>query len=85
MCVFIFSTTFICNISHSRKNSARYFHKYEYFFKLNTSWSCRILMKLRLYRKFFEKTQIPHFIRIRSVAAELFAMDRRTDRATWQS
>ena len=24
---FIFSTTFVCNISHSKKNSSRYYHK----------------------------------------------------------
>jgi len=27
MCVAIFSTTFVFNISHSEKNSARYYHK----------------------------------------------------------
>jgi len=27
MCVLIFSTTFVWNISHSKKNSARYYHK----------------------------------------------------------
>ena len=29
MCVLIFSTTFIWNISHSKNKSARYFHKHE--------------------------------------------------------
>jgi hypothetical protein len=27
MCVLIFPTTFAWNISHSKKNSARYYHK----------------------------------------------------------
>ena len=32
MCVLIFSTTFVRNISHSNKNSARYCHKCENVF-----------------------------------------------------
>jgi hypothetical protein len=32
MCVLIFSTTFVWNISHSKKNSARYYHKCTYVF-----------------------------------------------------
>ena len=28
MCVFIFSTNFVCNITHSKRNSTRYSHKY---------------------------------------------------------
>jgi stalled ribosome alternative rescue factor ArfA len=32
MCVLIFSTTFVCKISHSKKNSGRYDHKCTYVF-----------------------------------------------------
>jgi hypothetical protein len=46
MCVLIFSTTFIWNISHSKKNSLRYYHKCTYVFTLSTSYSCQILIKL---------------------------------------
>jgi hypothetical protein len=31
MCVLIFSTTFFGNMYHSKKNSARYFHKCKYY------------------------------------------------------
>ena len=30
VCVLIFSTKFVINISHSKKNSARYYQKYTY-------------------------------------------------------
>jgi hypothetical protein len=40
MCVSIFSTTFVGNISHFNKNLARYYHKCE-----NVTF-CRILIKL---------------------------------------
>jgi hypothetical protein len=45
MCVLIFSTDFIQNISHSKKNSARYYHKRENVFISCTRYSRRILMK----------------------------------------
>jgi hypothetical protein len=32
ICGLIFSTTFVRNISHSKKNSVRYFHKFAYVF-----------------------------------------------------
>ena len=32
MCVLIFSTTFVWNISHSKENSAKYYHKCTLFF-----------------------------------------------------
>jgi hypothetical protein len=30
MCIVIFTATFVCNISHSKKNSARYCHNVQY-------------------------------------------------------
>jgi hypothetical protein len=45
MCVLIFSTTFVWNISHSAKNSARYFHKC-------TSLGLHVKYRLFLYRLF---------------------------------
>jgi hypothetical protein len=38
MCVFIFSTTFVYNISHSKKNLARYCHKCENVFLQSTRY-----------------------------------------------
>jgi hypothetical protein len=81
MCVLIFSTTLIWNISHSKKNLARYCHKCENVFIQTTRYSCQILIKLKFSRQLIEKeAQMSRFIKIRLVEAELFFADRRTDR-----
>jgi hypothetical protein len=49
ICVLIFSTTFIWNISHSKKNPARYFHKRRNVFMYSTPYFCRVLMKLECF------------------------------------
>jgi len=46
MCVLIFSTTFVCNISCYHNSSARYCYKYTWVF----------LMKLEFYQQIFEKS-----------------------------
>jgi hypothetical protein len=55
MCVLIFSTTFVWNISHSKKNSASYYHKCTQVFMWSTRYSCQILTKLEFSRLVFEK------------------------------
>jgi len=55
MCVLIFSTTFVWNISHSKKNSTIYDHKCTLFFMQGTRCSRHILMKLEFSRQIFEK------------------------------
>ena len=45
MCVLIFSTTFVWNISHAKKNSARFCHKCSNFCTWNARYSCQILIK----------------------------------------
>ena len=79
MCVLIFSTTFVRNISHSMKNWARYDQRRILVFMWSTRYSCQILMKLEFSRQIFENTQILNFMKYRPVAAELFHADRRTD------
>jgi hypothetical protein len=54
-CVLIFSTTFIWNISHSQKNSARYCHKSENVFMWRARYFCRILKKLAFSWQVLEK------------------------------
>ena len=49
--ILIFSTTFIWNTSHSKKNSARYCHKCENVFMQSTRHFCRIWIKLEFSRK----------------------------------
>ena len=55
MCGLIFSTTFVWNISHSKKNWARYDKKCVLVFMRSTGYSCQILMKLELSWWIFEK------------------------------
>ena len=54
-CVLIFSTTFVWNISHSKKNSERYYHISLLVFVYSTPYSCRISKKLEFYRHIWEK------------------------------
>ena len=77
--VLIFSTNIVWNISRSKKNSARYYHKCTYVFM----WSAVILVRfewnLNFLDRFSKNTQILNFMKIRPVEAELFHVDRRTD------
>jgi hypothetical protein len=54
-CVLIFSTTFVWNISHSKKNWARYDQTFMLVFMWSNRYSCPILMKLKFSRQVFEK------------------------------
>ena len=88
MCVLIFSTTFVRNISHSRKEWARYDQKRPVVFmystvQYSTGCSCMIVIKLTFIHSFFStNTQISNFMTIRPVAADLFHVDRQTDGRT---
>jgi hypothetical protein len=48
MCVLIFSTTFVSNISHYKKNAARCYHKCTQVFMWSTRYSCQILTLILL-------------------------------------
>jgi hypothetical protein len=72
MCVSISSTTFDWNISHSKKDWARY--------DQSTHYSCQIVMKLEISIQIFEECSNISFMTIHPVGAELFHADRRTDR-----
>jgi hypothetical protein len=39
MCVLMFSTTLFCNISHSKKNCVRYYHKCQYVFRYSRHYT----------------------------------------------
>jgi len=53
--VLIFSTTVVWNISHSRKHSARYYHRGTKAFIQSTRYCFQILIKLDFTRQIFEK------------------------------
>ena len=80
MFVLIFSTTFVWNISHSKKNWAKYEQKCVFVVMYSTRYSCHILMKLLTSQRFSkENTRMSNFMKIRPVGTELFHTDRRTD------
>ena len=56
MCVLMFCTTFVWNISHSKKNCARFYEKCVLISTYITRYSCQILMKLEFSRQIFEKS-----------------------------
>jgi hypothetical protein len=78
-CVLIFSTTFVSNIFHSKKNRARCDQKCRLVFKYSTRYSFQILMKLKFYRHTSQNIQISNSTKNLPVGAELFHADRRTD------
>jgi len=53
MWVLIFSTTFVWNISHSKKNSVRRDEKCELVYMLSTRYFCEILIKLEFFSRIF--------------------------------
>jgi len=79
MCVLIFSTTFVSNISHYRKKWVRCDQKRILVFMQSTRYSYQILMKLEFSRQISKNSQISHSMNIHPVGAELFHEDRRTD------
>jgi hypothetical protein len=81
---FYFLYKFVWNISHSKKNLARYDQKCILVFTWSTRYSCPILMKLKFPRQISKNIQIPNFTKIRPVGAELFRAYRRKDRLTWR-
>ena len=72
MCVLISSATFEWNISHSKKNWARYDKKCVSVFISSTSYFCQILMILEFSLQFFEKFSIWNFMVIHPMGVKLF-------------
>jgi len=80
MCVLIFSTNFIWNISHCKKKWARYdknLHWSSYKVPLVLVW---FEWKVNFLGGFSENPQISYFINILPLGAQLFHADRQTDR-----
>ena len=77
-CVLIFCTPFVWKISHCKKNRLRFAQKCILVFIYSTLYSYRFLIKF-LLRHFSKNTQIPNFVKIRPVEANLFHADRQRD------
>ena len=75
VCVLIFCTTFVWNISHSKKNWARCWKIYIGLY-VKQCYSCHILMKLEFLDRFLKNTQKSNFTKIRPVGAKLYHADR---------
>jgi hypothetical protein len=80
MCVLIFSTNSAGNISHSKKNRARYDHRYIGLMAAavilltlygNSNWNC--------VHRLWENAEISSSMKIRPVGAESFHADGQTD------
>ena len=73
ICVFIFSTTLVWNIFHSRKNSVRHYHKCASFFMLSALYSCHVVIKFWFSRQIFEKSSNIKFQHIPSSGSQFIA------------
>jgi len=78
-----FSTAFVYNISLSKKNSARCYHKCTSVFTQSTLYSYQILMKLEFSRHIFEKLYNIKLHETQSSVKGVFFPRRRTDGRTY--
>ena len=74
MCVLIFFTIFVRNISYSKKNWAKYDKKCTKYFRYDARHSCRISKNFsrQIFKMYSNSTKI------RTVGAEMFHADRQT-------
>ena len=84
MCVLIFSTIFVWNISHCKNNSVRYCHKCENVFVYITRYSCRIVMEFEFFSTDFRKKPPKYQMSSSSVQWES-SCSMWTDARTWRS
>jgi hypothetical protein len=85
MCVLIFLTNFVWNISHSNKNSAWYCHKRILVFTRSALYSCQISIKPEFSRQIFEKSSNIEYHENASSGSRVVSRGRadgRTDRQT---
>ena len=80
MCVFISSTTFVWNISHSKNKWARYDQKCNIGVHVKYPLLLEDFNETWTFSTVFSKNdQISNFTKIRPLGGELFHVDRRTD------
>jgi hypothetical protein len=76
MCVLIFSTTLV--ISHSKNDSARYYHKCTQVLMWSTNFLSDFNQTWNLFNRYLKSPQISNFTKIHPAGAELFHADRWT-------
>jgi hypothetical protein len=84
MCLLIFSTTFVRNISHSKKKSGRYDHKCTQMFMYSLHYSC-LIYETWMFDRFSKNTQISNFMKNGSRVMPCGWVDIWTERQPWQS
>ena len=82
VCVLIFSTNFVWNISHCKKHSTSYCHKCENVLMLNIRCYCRIIIKLEFSQQIFEESSTTKFLQNSSNDSRVFPCGR-ADGWTW--
>ena len=83
-CVLILSTTFVWNISHSKKKWTKYYHKCTLVTLWSACYSRRILMQIGFSRYILEKNLNIKFHENRSSGSRVVTCGG-TDRQTWRS
>jgi len=87
-CFSIFSATYVWNISHSKNNLARYYHKLTLVFRWSTRYACKFLMKLEFFDRFSKNSPYIKFHGTASNEKQVFPCRwtaTKTDRETWRS
>ena len=84
MCVLIFSTCFVWNISHSKKNWTRYDQKMCIGVYVKSPLLLSGINETWIFSTDFrQNNEISNFTKIRSAGAQLFHTEKRTDGRTW--
>jgi hypothetical protein len=79
----VFSFFCVWNISHSKKNLAKYRQKYRNVFTWSTHYFCRILKKLNFSPQIFEKKKSSKYQVLSKCVQWEPSRSMRTDRRTW--
>jgi hypothetical protein len=80
MCVFVFFTTLIWNVSHYKENSVTYYHNSTCFFMKSIRYYCHSLTKLKFSRQIKKTFSRPELVFIRSLKHVVWTCSRNQTR-----